>query len=121
MLLQLPWRRVPGRTENQFYRKFTPRYLWKLPAERRMRLWARLYQPQFRRDCRRICFSPKCRDYMTLEKGYVSILRGERGLGLVSFQPADLVTVIYLGQGQSVREIKEPETAQPKGKSKRKA
>ena len=49
------------------------------------------------------------------------ILRGERGLGLVSSKPADVVTVICLGQGQSLRETKEPETAQPKGKSKRKA
>ena len=42
-------------------------------------------------------------DYMTLDKGYVSILKGVPGWELI--QPPDLVTVIYLGQGQSVREI----------------
>jgi len=62
---------MPG-AESQYYRNFTPRYLWKLLAERKMRPWARLYQPQFRRDYCRICFS-EIAGNTALEKGLVSI------------------------------------------------
>jgi len=55
---------------------------------------------------------------MKLDKGYVRIFEGEER----RFYPSDegrLVAAIYLDRGQSVREIKEPETSGPKKKSKR--
>jgi hypothetical protein len=42
-------------------------------------------------------------DGMTLEKGCVKIMRG--GLELIDFQTGQLVAVIYLDKGQSMREI----------------
>ncbi len=42
-------------------------------------------------------------DCMTLEKGYVKIMRG--GLELVDFETGQLIAVIHLDKGQSMREI----------------
>ncbi len=58
--------------------------------------------------------------YMKLDKGYVRIFEGEERR-LYSNDEGHLVAAIYLDKGQSVREIKEPETQRTKGKSKRKA
>ncbi len=40
---------------------------------------------------------------MMLEKGYVKIIRGE--LELIDFQTDQLIAVIHLDKGQSMREI----------------
>jgi hypothetical protein len=42
-------------------------------------------------------------DRMVLDKGYIKILRG--GLELTDFQTEQLISVIHLDKGQSVREI----------------
>jgi hypothetical protein len=42
-------------------------------------------------------------DRMTLEKGYVKIMRG--GQELIDFQAGQLVAVIHFDKGQSMREI----------------
>ncbi len=42
-------------------------------------------------------------DRMMLEKGYVKIIRGE--LELIDFQTDQLIAVIHLDKGQSMREI----------------
>ena len=46
-------------------------------------------------------------DSMTLEKGYVKIMRG--GQDLADFQVGQLIAVIHLDKGQSVREIRRHE------------
>jgi hypothetical protein len=42
-------------------------------------------------------------DSMTLEKGYVKIMRG--GLALDDFETGQLIAAIHLDKGQSMREI----------------
>ena len=42
-------------------------------------------------------------DRMKLEKGYVKILRG--GPELIDLEPEQLIAVIHLAKGQSIREI----------------
>jgi len=56
---------------------------------------------------------------MREQKGIVSIFRGMPGWA--SFQSPELVSVIRLGEGQSVREIINPEAEKVKRESKRKA
>jgi hypothetical protein len=60
-------------------------------------------------------------DFMEFEKGYVKIFEGNNGDLVPRIIQPRLVAAIHLDSGQSVREMKEPETPKREGKSKRKA
>lgn len=60
-------------------------------------------------------------DRMELDKGYVKIFRGERSV-LHPHDEGDLVAVVHLDKGQSVREIetaKQDDGAQATGRKKK--